>query len=309
MIRRIGMAALAVALGLPAVAAAAQDENVDTGPAVRVDAWLGTDSEDNEARRLAIGWDIAHRDQDHWWGLKVERARFSGAGWSHSEDRAYLAGAGNLGGWQWQGDIGGNGHDLIGRASIHSRDARRKEFFIERDVLETRGGVANGWVHTFAGASIDLPMGERWSANLLGGAQDFGTGSNLRSHLRGNLVHVLLPEQGLSLQLRTRYFHDSDPREADYFSPPWHGEAIAALGWRRFFGGWRWQATAGLGRQRSAGEDWKDARMFQFGMETPRRNQAWLRIDAGWSDTPGVAAAGTDSYAYRYVRVQAAAAF
>lgn len=309
MIRRIGMATLALAMALALALPAFAGEGGESGPAVRMDAWQGSDSDGNQTRRLALGWDVAHRDQDHWWGLKVERARFSGEGWSSREDRAYVAGAGDLGSWQWQGEAGSNGHDLIGRASIHSGDPGRREFFVERDVLETRGGVANGWIHTFAGASVDLPMGERWSTTLLGGLQDFGTGSNLRTHLRGNLVHAIAPEQGLSLQLRTRYFRDSDPREADYFSPPWHGEAVAALGWRRFIGGYRWQAVAGAGRQRSAGEDWKRARMVQFGLETPRRNRAWLRIDAGWSDSPVVADAGTDNYSYRYVRVQSAVAF
>jgi len=309
MIRRAGIAALALALALPGLATAGDAADAAPGPAVRMDGWQGSDSDGNRTRRLALGWDVAHRDQDHWWGLKVERAHFEGDGWSRREDRVYLAGAGDLGGWQWQGEAGSNGHDLIGRASIHSGDPGRREFFVEREVLETRGGVANGWIHTFAGASVDLPMGERFSATLLGGLQDFGTGSNLRTHLRGSLVHAFAPEQGLSLQLRTRYFRDSDPREADYFSPAWHGEAVAALGWRRFVGGYRWQAVAGAGRQRSAGEAWKRARMLQFGFETPRRNNAWLRIDAGWSDSPVVADAGTDNYSYRYLRVQGAVAF
>ncbi|WP_202842296.1 hypothetical protein [Luteimonas saliphila] len=301
--------ALVVALGLVLAMPALAQEDDAAGKAVRADAWVSSDAEGNETRKLALGWDVSHRDPDHWWGLKVERARFSGDDWSDSEDRAYLSGAGDLRGWSWQGDIGSNGHDLVGRGSIHSKDARRKEFFIERDVLETRGGVANGWVQTFAGAAIDLPMGDRWSTTVLGGAQDFGTGSNLRTHLRANLVHALVPDQGLSLQLRTRYFHDSDPREADYFSPSWYGEAMGVLGWRRFVGGYQWRAVAGMGRQRSAGEDWKRARMLQFGLETPRRNNAWLRLDAGYSDTPVVADGGADSYSYRYVQVQGVVAF
>lgn len=296
---------LGLAMAMPVVA---QDGDAGRG-AARADAWLGSDSEGNQTRKLTLGWDVAHRDQDHWWGLKVERVHFSGDRWSESEDRAYVSGAGGGPDWSWDGDIGSNGHDLIGRGTIHSRDARRKEFFIERDVLETRKGTANGWVQTFAGAAIDLPMGERWNASLLAGVQDFDTGDNLRTHLRMNLVHVLVPEQGVSLQLRTRYFHNSDPREADYFSPPWHGEALGVLGWRRFVGGYRWQASAGAGRQRSAGGDWKRARMLQVGLETPRWHNAWLRFDAGYSDTPVAASTGTDSYAYRFARVQAAIAF
>jgi hypothetical protein len=302
---RTWLAAACIASAMPV---AAQDGGT-ARQAVRADAWVSSDAEGNETRKLALGWDIAHRDLQHWWGMKVERARFSGDGWSDTSDRIYLAGAGERGGWLWEGDLGTDGDDVIGRASIHSQDARRKELFFERDVLETRGGVANGWMQTFAGAAIDLPMGDRWSATLLGGAQDFGTGSNLRTHARGNLVYAVAPEQGLSLQLRTRYFHNSDPREADYFSPPWYGEAMGVAGWRRHVGGYQWRALAGLGRQRSAGEDWKRARMLQVGLETPRWKDAWLRVDAGYSDTPVLTDSGEGSYSYRYLQVQGVVAF
>jgi hypothetical protein len=302
---RAWLLAAGIAMAMPV---AAQDGDA-ARQALRADAWSSSDAEGNEARKLALGWDVAHRDLQHWWGVKVERARYSGDGWSDTSDRIYLAGAGERGGWLWEGDLGTDGDDLIGRASIHSQDARRKELFIERDVLETRGGIEHGWVQTFAGAAIDLPMGERWSATVLGGMQDFGTGSNLRTHLRGNLVHVVAPEQGISLQLRTRYFNDSDPREADYYSPPWYGEALGVVGWRRNIGGYQWRALAGSGRQRSAGEDWKRARMLQVGLETPRWKDAWLRIDAGYTDTPVLTDSGEGSYSYRYLRVQGVVAF
>lgn len=299
--------ALAVAaLSFPAIAA---DDDGAPRQAVRVDAWASSDADDNESWRLALGWDVAHRDLDHWWGVKVEHVEFSGDGWHDHDDRIYLSGAGDLRGWRWQGDLGSNGSDVLGRASIHSLDARRKEFFIERDTLETRRGVANGWVHTFAGAAVDLPMGERWSGSLLAGAQHFGTGSNLRTHLRGNLIHALVPSQGISVQLRTRYHHNSRPREADYFSPPWYGEAMGVLGWRRFVGGYQWRAVAGIGRQRNADAPWRRARMVELGLETPRWRDAWLRVDAGYSDTPVLAGDTTDAYAYRYLRVQAVVAF
>lgn len=301
--------ALGVTLAMIAPARAADDAE-GAGRAVRMDAWVSSDADGNETRRLALGWDVAHDDLDHWWGVKVEHAEFSGRGWRERQDRFYLAGAGDLDGWRWQGDVGSDGDDVIGRGSIHSLDPRRKEVFIERDTLETRRGVANGWVHTFAGAAVDLPMGERWSTTLLAGAQDFGTGSNLRTHVRGNLVHALVPSQGISLQLRTRYYRNSHPREADYFSPPWYGEAMGVVGWRRFVGGYHWRALAGVGRQRNADEAWKRARMLEVGLETPRWRDAWLRVDAGYSDTPGLAGDGSDDgYAYRYLRVQGVVAF
>lgn len=306
---KTGILATALWLALAAPARADEAGDAPSRQAVRSDLWFGSDTDDTEVRKYALGWDVRHDDLGHWWGVKVERADYSGAGWSESEDRAYLSGAGELGGWLWEGDVGGNGHDLLGRASIHSQDERRKEFFVERDVLETRGGVENGWVQTFAGAAIDLPMGERWSATALAGVQDFGVGDNLRSHLRGTVVYALAPEQGLSLQLRTRYYRNSDPYEADYYSPQWYGQALGVLGWRRHVGGYQWSARAGWGRQRSSDEGWKRARLFEVGLQTPRWKNAWLQIDAGYTDTPVPTSSGIGSYAYRYARLQAVLAF
>lgn len=304
------MLTAALALAAVAPAAMAQTPPDEGKQAVRTDVWVGSDADGNEARKLALGWDIEHRDIEHWWGVKVEHARFSGRGWHDGQDRLFLSGAGDAGSqWQWEGDVGTNGDDLIGRASIHSRDAYRKEFFIERDVLETRNGVAQGWVQTFAGAGIDVPMGDRWSASGVAGVQDFDVGDNRRTHLRGNLVFAVAPEQGLSLQLRTRYYRNSEPREADYYSPRWYGEALGVVGWRRYVGGYQYTARASLGRQRSAGDSSRRARMLEVGMETPRWKNAWLRLDAGYTDTPVLTDTGTDSYSYRYTRLQAFVAF
>ena len=185
------------------------------GQALRPELWLSSDADGNETSRQALGWDLRTQDEDHWVGLKIEHARFAGDGWSSTEHRIYGRVAGGQANWRWKLDAGTNGNDLLGSASIHSQDARRKEFFIERDVLETRDGTERDLMVTFAGAAIDLPLTPRWTATALAGFQNFGSGDNLRSHLRGSLIFAALPEQGISLQLRTRYFHNSAPREGD----------------------------------------------------------------------------------------------
>ena len=120
----------ALALAAAAPAALAQAETDGTSQAVRTDLWVGSDADGNEARKLALGWDVDHRDIEHCWGVKVEHARFSGRGWRDDQDRVFVSGAGDAGErWRWDGDVGTNGDDLIGRASIHSLDAYRKEFF------------------------------------------------------------------------------------------------------------------------------------------------------------------------------------
>ncbi|HZF98583.1 MAG TPA: hypothetical protein VEY92_10150 [Pseudoxanthomonas sp.] len=301
--RRALCVALLLALSLPS---AARDA-AGAGPALRPEAWVSSDADGNETRKMGLGWDIRRRGDDHWLGAKVEHARFAGGDWSQTERRVYLRAAGGGDAWRWRFDAGSNGDALLGSASVFSRDARRKEFFLEREVLETRGGAERGDVQTFAGASIDLPLGQRWTATGLAGAQDFGRGGNLRSHLRGNLVFAALPEQGISLQLRGRYFRNSEPFEGDYYSPRWYGEALGVVALRRKVSGHQWRAAAGIGRQRSDGEQWKRARLLEVGLDTPHWKRAWLRLNAGYKDTPVLTggSSGSGSYAYRYVSVEA----
>lgn len=297
---RILAAALLLALAVPAMA--------DPGPALRPELFVSSDSDGNHSQRYALGWDVRRQDIEHWWGFKADRARYSGPGWSDVQERLSVRAAGSAGEWRWQGEAGTNGDDLLGSFSLHSRDAWRKEFFLERDVLETQDGIARGLVHTFAGAAMDVPLSERWSSTGLVGLQDFG-GDNLRRHLRANLVYAVLPEQGLSAQLRLRQFNDSDPGEGDYFAPGRYRQALGVLSLRRFHGGYQWRVTAGLGRQQSADAGWEPARLLELDFQTPHDRGHYLRATAGYSDVPAYAGTAGDGYRYRYVRVEGVWAF
>lgn len=299
----IGLAMLA------ALSATAQAASETPDRALQAQVFLGSDSDGNQTLKTGVSGDWTYTSYDQWSGVTVQDARFSGDGWRREEGRLFLTGAGHAGEWRWQGSVGSNGHRLLGSGTIHSEDALRKEFFVERDVLETRQGVRNGWVQTYAGAALDLPFSERWNATVLGGVQDFGVGDNLRTHLRANLVYAFLPQQGLSLQLRTRYYHDSHVREADYYTPGNYHQAMGVLAWRRYIGGTQWYARAGLGRQRSGQENWRQARLLEGGVETPRWKQAWLRLDAGYSDMPAINGSSDRGYNYRFVQLELRYAF
>lgn len=300
---RRGPLAFSLLMALSGMAVAG--EEASPKQALRPELWLSSDADGNETQKYGLGWDLRRYSDDRWLGVKVERARFAGDGWSEGEERLYVRAAGGGDLWRWKVDAGSNGDALLGSASLHSQDARRKEFFLEREILETREGVERGLVQTFAGAAVDLPMGERWTATGLVGLQDFGSGNNLRTHLRGNLIFAALPEQGVSVQLRSRYFRNSEAREGDYYSPQWYGEVLGVVALRRRYGGYQWRAAAGFGRQRSDSESWSNARMLEVGVDTPHWKRAWLRANAGYKDTPVLNETGPDRYAYRYLSVEA----
>lgn len=304
----------AMMLGLAGVAGASAAEQGDH-QALRVDGFHSSDADGAELTRFGVGWDVQRRDREHWIGAKVEQARFVAPGWSHEEQRVYFQAAGTLGSgdvdddtWRWRVSPGTNGDQLLGSAAMNTEGPRRRELFIERELLETQQGVEREQVVTFLGAAIDHPLGERASVTGLAGWQDFDD-SNRRVHLRANGVVSVWREQGLSLQLRTRYYRNSEPNLGDYFSPAWYVDVIPAIGWRRFVSGHQFNAVAGVGRQRTAVEDSRRARLLQAGYESPRWRDSWVRVNVGYSDTPVATSAQRDRYSYRFVMFEGVIAF
>jgi hypothetical protein len=280
------LAILAAIAGLAAAAPAAAEEAPKH--AVGADLFFSTDADDTDVLKAGLNLDWRYDDPEHRTGIRLERAWFKplGTHWRNRE-RVYLRAADSLGDWKWNATVGTDGHTVLGSADIHDEAKFRKEFFLEREVLETPQGLKRGIYYTFAGAAIDLPADDRNILTLVGGVQDF-TGDNVRTHLRANFVHVLNPDSGLSLQLRTRYFHDSDPHEYDYYSPRWYMQAVPVLQVRRFSHGWRYLVAGGLGVQRDSGSKWHRSTYFNAQVTSPPKRNWSGSAAVLFSETPTV---------------------
>ena len=275
------------------------DETNPLQHAVGLDLFASTDADHTEVRRAGINLDWRYAAPENYLGVRFEKARFKPLGqkWTGFE-RAYLRYADKSGGWSWTSQIGTDGHTALGAVSVHDDARFRKEFFVEREIVETPRGIGRGIYYTFAGAALDLPVNDRNNFTVIAGAQEF-TGDNVRLHLRANYVHVVKPEWGLSLQLRSRYFHSSDPGEYDYFSPRWYAQVMPVVQIRRFSGGWRYSAAAGYGGQRDSGSDWHSSRYFNAQVTSPVIGRSWfLKAGATYSNTP----VGS-GYVYDYLQV------
>lgn len=252
------------------------------GPAVGTEIWASTDSDHTDVVKLLARalWDFDRPDQ--YRGIAVERAWFRPQGQHvRTQNRAYLDLAGDAGAkWRWRARVGTNGHDVLGSATFRAADWS-KEFFVEREIVETPLGLDKGIYYTFAGASMDLPASERDTFNATAGIQEF-TGRNVRLHLRGTYVHVARPKLGLSLQLRTRYFHSTVPHEFDYYSPRDFFQAVPVVQMRRFDrSGWMYLAALGYGAQKATGSRWQAARLADLRIESPahsRKLQAFVQL-------------------------------
>ncbi len=270
---------LGVLLCLPGMAYAGEQY-------VGIATFASDDADGTQISKVALQYDLRHADSEHYLGIALQRARFRPlAGEWQDADRVYLRFADTAGRWKWNGQVGSDGHTVLGSASIHNEAPRRQEYFIEREIVETPLGLGRGIYYTYVGAAYDLPLGDRDVVTSVVGVQDF-TGQNQRALYRGNFIHVLVPEKGLSAQLRLRCFHSSDPHEFDYFSPRWYAEAIPTLQLRRFHSGWRYQVAAGYGRQRSDDTHWRSARLVEASITSPVDHPWQFKAAMTYTNTP-----------------------
>lgn len=292
--------ALAALAALPSTAHA---QEIEPAPAVGGEIFVSSDSDDTNILRTAIDFDLSNAGEDERIGLRVEKAWYdlSGTG-TRERERVFARYATTSGDWNFDVLAGTDGHTIVGSASAHDNAAFRKEFFIERDVVETPRGLDEGIYSTFVGAALDLPLNESNVLTVLGGIQEF-TGQNLRLHARANYVNVVDSDLGLSAQLRGRYFRDSEPREFDYYSPRWYAQVLPVIQLRRFVGGWELVGAGGIGLQRDADTDWRQSNYAHFRFRSPRNSRNWSAFgDLTYTDTPSNS--GTVDSGYDYVQAR-----
>jgi hypothetical protein len=283
---RVEPAAL-IGAALLQIAAPAAGEVRGFSHAVGSDLFLSTDADHTGIIKAGLNLDWKFDGPEKYLGIRLEKAWFKPLGQSwHGRERAYLRAADSIANWKWNATVGTDGHTILGSAGIHDETKFRKELFLEREILETPQGLKRPIYYTFGGAAIDLPADERNVLTLVAGAQDF-TGDNVRTHFRATFVHVLKPNSGLSLQLRTRYFHDSDPHEFDYYSPRWYAQLVPVLQLRRYSKGWRYVVAGGVGVQRDSDSGWHRSTYFNAQVTSP--------VKRGWSGNAAILFSETPS--------------
>jgi hypothetical protein len=276
----------------------AQSTPVEPRHAIGADVTFSTDADSTEVFRAGTNLDWLYHSPDHYFGVRLERIAYRPSGQDPTvNERVYLRAADALGKWNYHATVGTDGHTVLGNASINDSSSFRKEFFVERDKVETPLGVAKPIFFTFVGATLDIPLARTTQLTLLGGAQEF-TGRNVRTHVRANLIQVIKEDWGLSAQLRSRFSRNSVPQEFDYFSPRWYAEVLPVVQVRRFVGGWQYLGAAGWGAQRDSQSGWRQSRYLNLRLSSPASRRGWIvNADATYSNTPI-----TRSDTYDYLR-------
>lgn len=292
MTRYFWIAAALLFWAVPAAAADAQGPDQGAG----FDIFASSDADHFRVLKLGTSYYPDYISTEQYWGARLEHFAFSSSGGGTiTRERGYVNFANTAGDWKWSGTVGTDGQTILGSGSIYTQGTIRQEYFLSRDLVETPMGLSRGLYYTFLGGTYDFPLDDRNTATVLVGSQVF-SGKNYRLYWRGNYIYVASSKLGISLQLRTRYFWDSQPREFDYFSPRWYMEAIPTVQMRRFYARWQFLALAGWGFRRNNGASWQAARLVQLSAISPRFGTTWV-IDASflYSNMPIAA-----SYAYTY---------
>lgn len=276
--RSVRLGGLACLLTTAAGTGAAQEvrDVPNIRPALGAELNFSTDSDHTDVVKLSGRGLWKFDDRDHYQGVTLERAWLAPSGdKTVKETRVYIDLADNLGkDWRWRAKVGTNGGTVLGSVAVRSKDWS-KEFFLEREIVETKLGLDRGIYYTLGGASFDVSAGPRDTFNVMTGLQEF-TGKNVRYHLRASAVHVLVREMGFSAQLRGRYFHSTRPGEFDYYSPRDFLSVLPVLQMRRFDShGWMYLAALGYGAQKATGSHWQSARLADLRIESPARSNSF----------------------------------
>lgn len=287
-----------------ALSAAASARELAPKLAAGGEVFVSSDSDETTVVRTAIDLDLRNQGPERRLGVRLEKAWYDPVdSGTRERERVFIQAADRAVGWNWSARIGTDGESVIGAASAHDSSRFRKEFFIERDIVETQQGLDREIYSTLAGAAIDLPASERTVFTALAGVQEF-TGDNVRFHLRGNAVHVLDPEIGLSAQLRGRYFHNTEPGEFDYYSPGWYAQVLPVAQIRRFVSGWELVAAGGLGLQRDSKSDWRRSDYAHVRFRSPPKPRNWLvQGELTFTNAPSDSAAAGAGYHYFQTRL------
>ena len=262
------------------VASAARAQDVGgaqtVGPSAGFELFASTDSDNTDVVKLLGKGALRDEGPDSYIGIALEKAWFTPQGeHRHTDERVYLDAAQKLGDkWLGRARLGTDGRSWLGSANVRAKDWS-KEFFLEREIVETPRGLDERIYYTFVGASFDLPASDRDVFTAMAGVQEF-TGRNERLHLRGSYVRVIAPKMGLSAQLRARYFHSTVPHEFDYYSPRDFVQILPVVQMRRFTpSGWMVLGAAGYGAQRATGGGWQSARLAEVRVESPVASKAF----------------------------------
>jgi len=269
------------------------------------DISLSSDADHFSAWRLRGGALTGYRSPFDYAGIAAQTTHYTRSGW-HADAPAVLFV------WRKQqretlvGTVAEGGVVRvagrirpIGDATWSLRPAAHTgiELIAAADLVETQRALEDATAYTFGAVSVEQQLGKRFTAIGLAGAQRF-TDGNKRVHLRGRLIWMLIPEQGLSAQLRWRQYHSSQlDTGGAYFNPERYREWQGGLAMRKRYAGWVWSGMLAAGREEIDRGVQKTTKLAELRAEGPMGKRARLALHASYNRSAGFGTA--EDYWYR----------
>lgn len=287
-----------------AIAGAASAEPLAAGGGY----YASDDSEGFKSRRTIVDGMANYAHLENRTGVRYVDYTFSQNGWQRGgEQLRFVANRidrRTADGWNFEAGVFRQASHELGTLDASYRktlpSGTALEAFASRDFVETRNALDNGVHFNFAGASADLPLTQKLTMVGMFGLQSFSD-NNDRRHARARLIYQPLPDLGLTLQARYRYYDNSRTGGVNYyFNPERYQEGMLALGLRQRIGHWRTALTAGIGQQQITNDSWSETRLLEASAEKQAAGYAF-RLRAGYSRAASAATASNDpAYSYRY---------
>jgi hypothetical protein len=292
---RVSLGVIAV-LSLAAPHAVTAAESADRLAAV-VQVGMEDDADGFNAARLRAGALFDYASELQHAGLALQNTHYSTDGWStdapaiigvyRNQRRNTLEGVRAEGGL-----VQVEGHTrVVGDAtwSHRPRETTGVELILAGDLVGTRQALLDGIAYVLAGASIEQQFGQRFTGIALVGWQPF-TDGNSRTLLRARMIWSMLPEQGISAQLRWRQYSSSATDVGGaYFNPDRYRTWDGVFSMRRRVGAWIVSGLAGGGQERVDGGSWQSTGVAEARAEGPLSRDMRLALTALYSNAAGFA--------------------
>jgi hypothetical protein len=254
------------------------------------------DSERFYSYRVRGGAVFDYRSYLRYYGLTAQNTHYAQGGWHKDgqgligvwrrQDRTTLAGINAEGGVV---QVAGRTR-VVGDAtwSFRPQSSTGLELIAAGDLVETPGAIDRAIAYGFYGASIEQQITKRLSAIGLVAYQPF-TDGNERVHLRGRLIWDLIPDYGLTAQVRWRQYRSSEGDLAHpYFNPNQYRQWQAALAMRkRLSGGWIWSSTLAAGQETINNDRTQPTTLIELRAEGPIARNARLALTALYTRSTG----------------------
>lgn len=282
-------------------------EDTEWRQAFAIPGFFGmTDSEGFNTARYRAGLLPLYEHGDRYTGIEYQHNKFSQNGWQSSanETRLVTKAINPRTALGYNLNLGVNRENSFSLLTTDSQysmslgDWTRAEVIVNRDRVETQNAISNNVFYTMAAGSVEQKLHERVTIVAMGGDMFFSD-TNTRAFLRVKGIYDLIPDYGVTAQLRYRQYHDSNINVTNnYFNPENYYEGMFALGIRKRIEGWMLNGTVGLGQQAINNQSTTTTQLLEFGATSPISGNVFFRTRLGYGKSAGFL--GPD-YSYKYV--------